>query len=551
MDDAFARIRAKFRIDLPPVGTISIPKDVDALYSEIDINLHQRLDAAAILRTRDGFRFQQADFLLDQAADLFERALRTRADYDDLRSAGFRTVLDILEFNLLDQIHRAEADAGLYDLAAAHSHGELLATEALQFHYSQADLQLTGSGADGQPLGLATSLANERSDRTLSALQMGFLPSAPLYSKDVPPNNGLSYAEWPENPLNPAPPTMDKVRFLAGIASGIEHTSISDRIREYNVQARQLRAQAAAAEERHPADKLQRAYDIKDGGDAGFQVQRTLARRSVNEAKSIAMSKPGGALNYSERLASLSGHFIRDVEAALARIMAASAGLTKLFGYPVALPGAVALMQQRLPVPDDPARRLVDECIEWTRNAIDFLVRFRQLDQNYALPVSLRVLAQLPAERPFPVGAAISFAVPESLFRDAASLLDDRHVRLRGVSAFVIESGDVAGLWEVVLRVPPQAFCRLHPLNVPGGGSDTNPLDQSDVPPCRIATVERRTSEREPTVVGAAALFNASPLGSASSRWTGLVKAMPGSGADPSKLKDVFVVLHVAVRSAI
>jgi hypothetical protein len=57
LDDAFARIREKFKIDLPPLGTMSIPDGVDTLYSEIDLNLHQRLDAADILQIRDGFRF--------------------------------------------------------------------------------------------------------------------------------------------------------------------------------------------------------------------------------------------------------------------------------------------------------------------------------------------------------------------------------------------------------------------------------------------------------------------------------------------------------------
>jgi hypothetical protein len=496
--------------------------------------------------------FQQADFLLDQAADLFERALRSRADYDDLRSAGFKTVLDVLEFDLLDHIHMNEADAGFYNLDAADSHADLLATEALQFQYGQAELGLTGTGVDGEPLGLATSLFNEQDDRALSAMQMGFLPSAPLYTKDVPPANGLEYAQWPANPLNPTPPTADKVRFLAGTASGIEFTSISDRIREYKVQATQMIAQSAAAEERIPAKKLRRGYDNQAGGDAGFQVQRTLVQRSVNEVKSIAMSKPGGPLNYSERLTSLSDHFIRDVESALARIMAASDGLTRLFGYQVPLPDAVILMQKRLPVPDDPGRRLVDECVEWTRNAIDFLVRFRQLDQNYALPLSLRVLAQIPHGQPLPTGSAVlSFVVPESLFQNAGILVDDRNVRLRGVSAFVMETGDIAGLWDVIFRVPPQAFCRLHPSNVQPGGPVINQLDQSDVPPCRVAAVERRTSEREPTVVGTAALFNVSPLSSGSAQWTAVINPVPGTGADPNKLADVFVVLHVAVRSAI
>jgi hypothetical protein len=232
--------------------------------------------------------------------------------------------------------------------------------------------------------------------------------------------------------------------------------------------------------------------------------------------------------------------------------MAAADGLTKLFGFQVPLPDVVISMQNRIPIPDDPGRRFVDECVEWTRNAIDFLVRFRQLDQNYVLPLSLRVLAQIPHGQQLPAnGVPVSFTVPESLFQDVAGLIDDRNVRLRGLSSFVIETGDVSGLWEVTLRVPLQAFCRLHPSNVPPGGPAINQLDQSDVPPCRIATVERRTSQRDPAIVGAAALFNVSPLASGSAQWTAVIRPVPGSGADPNKLADVFVLLHVAVRSAI
>ena len=56
----------------------------------------------------------------------------------------------------------------------------------------------------------------------------------------------------------------------------------------------------------------------------------------------------------------------------------AAAGLVKVYGYTTPLPG------------DPTDLEYFDDCVLWTRQAIDWLVRFSRREQFMILPVSVR-----------------------------------------------------------------------------------------------------------------------------------------------------------------
>jgi hypothetical protein len=537
LDDAFTRIRAKYKLGLPPVGTISIPDGADPLYSEIDLNIHKRLDLASIQEAVGGFRYQQADILIDQAADLLERAARSRSDYDGLRTAGFKTGLDVLAFNLLDNIHMQEAAAGVYNLDDQESAADADAYKNVTLHAYSAHQYLAMYFAQ---------LTAKRNQIALRAGRAARLQTQPVSTDDIPA--AAKIATYTYDGEGPKP----KQDWADEFGAESENNNLDLTLANLGADMESSLAAALNTDIRQAVKADRATFDHLAGGDTGFLVNRTLVGRSVNEMKVMEMSNEGGALNYAERMISVQAHFDSDVGAALSRIMAASDGLQMLFGYDNALPAAVALIKARAAVPDDPSRRFVDDCLAWIREAIDFVVRFRQLDQSYIVPVSLRSLLGVSAGQPLPIAAGpLQFVLNETLFRDVANMLDERHVRLRGISAFVIENNDPPGLWELLATIPRQSFCRLHPSLVPAGGNEVVQLDQSDVPPCRIATVERRSSQRAPIVAGAAALFNASPFSAPGSSWSVLVRPIPGSAAVAGNLSDVFIELHVATRSAL
>ena len=73
--------------------------------------------------------------LIDQAADLLDRGLQDRANWDEMSVKMFDLLLELKEFAELDQIHQEEERVGLYSTPAKQS----LAEHAAELTYQQGE----------------------------------------------------------------------------------------------------------------------------------------------------------------------------------------------------------------------------------------------------------------------------------------------------------------------------------------------------------------------------------------------------------------------------
>jgi hypothetical protein len=173
----------------------------------------------------------------------------------------------------------------------------------------------------------------------------------------------------------------------------------------------------------------------------------------------------------------------------------------------------------------------LDAVVLWVREAINWLVRFSRLDQNYVLPISLKNLKKKKlAERK--ESDNWNFTITEDL------LPNQRHVRLRGIGAAVVKEDGAKGLWQMEI-IPPRNSVMRH---LSGTKVD---LDQTQIPQCYLGRVVDRNSFRDAEVSGINALHNASPFGA----WTLAMSHQSTYGMKSSSLDDVQIDLHLAVRT--
>lgn len=83
------------------------------------------------------------------------------------------------------------------------------------------------------------------------------------------------------------------------------------------------------------------------------------------------------------------------------------------------------------------------------------------------------------------------------------SLFDLSHVRLRGISAYIV--GEIPIAWTGVVTLPATA-------NVKYLSGKSEPLNQSEIPSCKLGRIDSKFSHRIPDVYGSVSLSNASPI---------------------------------------
>jgi hypothetical protein len=473
---------------------------------------------ANLRRIESGFRFvavlQDSDFselhvepLLDQAADLLDRGVRDRATYDDLAAKAMLLSLEIGEFSQLDTIHQQEEAFGIYELPYNVADAELKAEQQLQTHrgYGAAYLQWMG-----QAYYDASTIAALRDAAQRTAHMAG--RAAFKAGSDIPQ---YLVHEWPVNSGKNKLYSSTHQRLAA-------KTTITHRLGQESdsllLQQAAAEAEARAGQERMAGLQARLAWDY---ANRWFARWRTQVARKTNDIKTQAAAATDGVLNYGKRIAALRDRFQQDFRNALARLHRAQRGLEKIYGYAV-------------PLPADPADiDYFDDCLAWTREAIDWLVRFVRREQSMVLPVSVR---RLVGEAKWAAGLANrrwSFSLRRSDFERYA------HVRLRG--ALVTVNGgsiDPATLFRIGV-LPPEEGDILHL------SGSWNTVPRGNLPWCETARATVRDARRNPDAIGVVAMHNASPIGD----WRVTVGRSMLMNQVMDGIEDIVIDLHVSYRT--
>jgi hypothetical protein len=466
------------------------------------------------------FRYLHVEMLLDQAADLLDRAIQSRAEWDELNLRRTLQDLEILEFSALDKIHEEEIKSGVYKVPYLQSDATQQAEKKSAEGYGKAVETLEHL--------IHSTFSGEQIERQKDlAYALAWISVYPVFTKDVAVGGEFTYG----SPLNPEetgalPALLSKfsnelktIGLNAEKASLIFQKQIQEAIRD--------RAQAllVGLDHRTKWDQL----------DEGFRLQRTSVARTLAKLKYKLANDPGGALNYKERMDSIRARCESDFQQAIKRIVPAQQGLEKLYGYTISLPPSIqSMINETTP----PSRNYLDDLARWVRDAISWRVGFSQFEQSYVIPISMKKysknwkdgLRNLSWQFELPGNNA------QELFRE-----NERYVRLRGISVFVVEDDkdDMKGLWQAIIQPPREnSYCRHQ-------SGEHVPLDTSFVPACRLGRVTSRNSRRDPDVVGILALHNISPYG----EWSISLSNVSTLNEETVDLEDVQIDFYVAMRS--
>lgn len=497
----------------------ALPRLSDPLPEKL-MSLHASFYRSFTWSEPDGnaYRYLQAELLLNQAADLLDRGVRDRGEWNDAAVKRFYLNLELLEFARLDEIHEREIEAGIYTSVAKTSQAELDATKAAATHNQNAIGNLQSQ--------LSTFYSSSAIDLAVKvARNQAFASVVPNYKWEIPENKGFDHVQLPLWDGTAA----NKEDYLVKAADFQTQHNMQSARNSITAQSESIAAAADADRLRDPGLKAKADWDTSD---AGFRYERTKVSRDLQIAKVKAATDPGGVLNYGERMKPVNERAVLDFRESLAKLAAAAKGLRLLYGYTEELPEPKGIT-------------FFDDLLLWVRRAISWLVRFRQLEQSYVLPVSVRPLTK-DWNQACQTGN-FTFDISESF------LPNMRHVRLRGLSVLtIVDKADdhPASLFQAVVTAPRTSYCTYLSPN-DGKPDDVGPdkhgdLEQKFVPPCRLGRVTSRGNIREPDVVGSSALYNASPIGS----WQLSMSTISSTGMKLQSLNDIQLDLHLAFRAS-
>jgi hypothetical protein len=493
------------RLDNGRLKTKSVAEPLPSQYSDIATGFRYRPLHAEPLN------FLQVEGLLQECANLLDRGMKTRSEWSNLSVRAFTTGLDLVQFAQLDDVHQEEIAAGFYTLNYQQSAFEL------QENNADADAALTARAYLSYLLSNQYSQAEMLKQNAIAQLE-AWISTLPAFVNDLDDDKTGGLANFTFSGV-----TKTKPESMKDAASDRSWYSLTISQLLYQVEQAERQGQVQVASLRTRASAAKRDWEFKD---AGFRRERTEIARSIAQQKLRAAIAPGAPLNYAERMIPLQKRFTQDFREALDRAFVVAMGLNVVYGYSEPLPPSV----QRIGNHPSGSSAVFDDCLIWVREAVNWLVRFGRLEQNYVLPISLRAVLENADWKKGLSNGIWDFEITEEFFPNQC------HVRLRGISAFV-HGADLKGVWQVQAHSPKRSY--FHHLD----GSKRQ-VDQSFIPPCFLGRVATRDDIRAPDIAGVTALRNVSPIG----RWRVSFGSRSSEGVPLSTIENVTLDLQLAVR---
>lgn len=474
-------------------------------------------------RIEEGFEFNveerdedfssfHAEILLDQSSDLLDRAIKQRTEFQDLLAKLFLLNLEINEYAELDVLHQEEEANGFYDIEREQSQAEFQAEQAKNRGLEKFSRYLSEMRDN--------FFSSTRRSRIIQAARKAawIAAKAPYVLFLDQGNFNVRTYEWNEEPQRPTGGWRNEPAEVWTTEAAQAQVEYSTDLQEavHSKEEIDIAGNLAASGSRLEGLEAKSNWELVN---ANFRRRRTIVARKYQDIKAASSVERGGALNYAERLVPLQNLFQQDFRDALARLKIVQQGFKDIYGYDVPLP------------PNETDIDYFDQCLLWARKATSWLIRFSQTEQSLILPVSLRST----------IGEAIwNSGVSQGTWKIDISedlFVNLKHVRLRGLSAFVLGSEAEKKLWQLNVSVPSTAQAN----HISG---DRVSLNQLGIPPCRLARVTSRNARREPDVFGMSALFNVSPIG----EWSVQVINSVPSSTDFSNINDIHLDLHFVFR---
>ena len=199
-------------------------------------------------------------------------------------------------------------------------------------------------------------------------------------------------------------------------------------------------------------------------------------------------------LDLQSRIDSLSGRIVTDFKEALSRLVPASKGLEIFFGFEFPLPDAIAKT-------DFNSWNVFDALIDWARKANTYLAQFSENDQIFTKRISLNSLLfngnSEDLKNALQNKNILTFWLDKNFFSHS-------FLRIRGISAYVIQEEESDDSWELHVSVPERALIKNQ-------NSEFNFLKQK-FPTVQLGRVSHLNHPIAAEVVGGVSVGNASPI---------------------------------------
>ncbi|MGG7664056.1 hypothetical protein [Dyadobacter sp. BHUBP1] len=466
----------------------AVPRDssISNLESQIEIDLEK------LAVSFKSFSPCKVEVLLNQSADLFERALSDRNEWDLKSIELFKLVLELNEFMLLDDNLLEQIEKGLYQIEIDEV-VNLLAGENILESKLRDSIANTKKLIDEKYGDASISNVNE-SIKMLNFASLFFADYAST-SRDAagPTHNQLNFGGVVQYP------------YQLGETAQLALNSFNMKIQKIISETQLIALESSDDVSKNRKKFLEKKLKwLKENIKA--KLQRDQILRSTSIYKLSSLISDDGILNYKKRLLPLKERFTNDFAEAYARLKSAELGLNRIYGYEKKLP---PLSAQN--VADS---KFFDDCIVWNRDAINFVNKFSQNEVYIRKIISIRdyVSDGEKFKRGFYNGKWDINVTNEYL-------VDKYHARLRGVSVSVVGLGkhlknphDLEGNISSNITMQSSELLYLHHTGYVA-------LDIKEFQHTKSVSMGRVFSTSHPRsgeIVGSEVFFNMSPVGN----WT-------------------------------
>ncbi len=485
--------------------THSLTKD-NKISGKLNSNF-MRIESGFNYKTKeydDGFLITHIEPLLDQAADLLDRCLKDRATWDELSIKMFNLAIELNEYKELDAIHEKEEKAGIYEYQAKLSNADYNA-ETISFNKNKIGEDWMQYIKDNYfDSGRVQDL---KAAHELATLLGGFPPY--FWVDQTLSNYGTVIWNGVEKFI---------YEHYQDASVTINGHDIDYRNEMLDFQKLFYETQKEISKSRVEGLKSKAEWDINN---SDFQKERTLVSRKLQDIKVKAAVEDDGILNYAKRLIPLKQRFDNDFRDALARLKVVELGLSIIFGISIPLPK------------NETDVDYYDNCLLWTRNTIQWILKFSRKELNCIYPISVRNLVGNKRFR--------------QMRKDKRWLIDVKeidlpnmcNIRLRGVSLLAKNNCfSKKSIRQFQLSIPQKSQVR-HFIT---GNSIS--FDQEFVDTTTFGRVHDYTKKENSDIIGLISLYNCSPLGLWKIEEIGKINS-----SFFGKLRDIIIELHIGYRN--
>ena len=451
-------VRTKFHLDPVPVE-LSKTRGLDYADKEKEeFSIHHEIEKLLKIESKEIFRLQDVEPLLDQASVILDRALADRTAWQSVgeKKAGLK--LDLLYAIELDDIIRTERDAGKFEV----------------------DSKVSNATRDA---------LTKRSDALKKVIENkqksydSYHPEAPLVVGSLARVHAM-YSGTAESGIKKEihPSFVQYVQGTPGVDVD-EALSSWLYLMEHNIQWQSALADLEEAKGEKSAEEHEKtAIDAQcdwNTNNKNFQSKRADAVTSTLQMK-VALTVAGKLLDFETQMRVIRTRYQEQVVDGYRRLQQAAQGLRRIYNYGSDLPDLTN---------EDSS---FDQILAWTRHTTAWLAGFMRRCHNYVMPISIAMIATKGAAE-----GEWSFSLEKAHFPRQS------FVRIRGICAW-----SVGKLGPYTLDITPPKDTQF--LWAEGA---TSSLLKQDVKPCRLGRVLWREGGMPPEISGLTSLFNASPIG--------------------------------------